>query len=226
MKNLCFSLFFLLVLMPLTCYSASTKKQKSTEDASKPTENELAHSKAPAFVSDAPFGLKWQMTKNELIKIGVMLNKKDSKSSATRYSAKNLPKNMNDTDDVSMIIDDEFGLVKITWISKNITNDAFGTQGKSKYDELKEGLTKKYNMAGNSFERVGMTLFKESDEFYQCLKYSGCGMYSTSWKSEAVDILLELKGLSRGVGYLTIVYEHKKWNDVVDKIKNNNSEAL
>ena len=67
--------------------------------------------------------------------------------------------------------------------SEDITNDAFGSKGKEMYDDIKSKLKNKYGEPTENFEFVGLRLYDESDEFYQCLSYDGCGM----WTSFFVD---------------------------------------
>jgi len=215
MRIVCLVIFAVIFSMPVSCYPATAKKQTANVDKA-----------TPKYISDAPFGLKWGMSSEDLKANGVKIEYKDSKNTTTRYLATNLPKTMNNTDVLSLYIDSKHGLVKITWFSTDITDDAYGNKGKIKYTELKELLTNKYGSSKKEYEYIGRSLYKESDEFYQCLNYSGCGMFATVFEDEKSAIVLKIDGTSRGVGYIEIVYEHKLWQDVLTNIKNADAEAL
>jgi hypothetical protein len=104
-------------------------------------------------------------------------------------------------------------LVKFQWTSENFTDDLYGSIGKEAYSRLSKQLTDKLGQ-GNETTVVGLDLWDEADEFYQCLNYTGCGAWATIWtnptESENLAIL-SLEGLNRGVGYLRYGMEHPDW---------------
>ncbi len=57
------------------------------------------------------------------------------------------------------------------------------------------------------YKITGVSLYKESDEFYECLKYPGCGTWMSSYNTSSKKISLQLIGKSRGVGYIRIIME-------------------
>lgn len=111
-------------------------------------------------------------------------------------------------------------------LSKNIASDPFGSEGKARYSELKSILEEKYGSPTHEMEWIGLTLFKESDEFYQCLAYNGCGMWASSFAGpQDISVVLQLKGLDRGSGYFELSYEGPKWSMVLDELKQENLKA-
>lgn len=125
-----------------------------------------------------------------------------------------------DTDMLSVAVDPEFGMGRVIWVSDNVTNDAVGSEGQEKYEELKAILTEKYGQPVNKNEVVGLDLWTEPDEFYQCLSYDGCGIWVSYWQagSPSSSIALQLKGLDRGEGYLSMVYEGPNWQKIIDAV--------
>ena len=171
--------------------------------------------------SDGPFGLSWGMTKSQVGEYGVKLEPKAAQGNMEFLVAKSLPKNLSIAESYALSFDKKFHLQRVEMVSKDIDGDIYGTEGKTKFSALKESLTKKYGQPSIELERVGMKLWKDSDEFYQCLAYAGCGLWVALFedKESGQNIGLALKGLGRGKGYIDLTYEGPKWSDVVDAIK-------
>ena len=119
----------------------------------------------------------------------------------------------SNTDTVAAAFSEEFGLMKVVWNSENFTEDPFGNQGKAEFDKLYDTLARKLG-PGDKTTIVGLVLWNERDEFYQCLDHAGCGGWIAFWRgtdSEDSVAMLQLKGLSRGVGYLSYGVESPDW---------------
>ena len=104
-------------------------------------------------------------------------------------------------------------LVKFYWASDNFTDDPFGSEGQAAFSTLSANLEKKLGV-GEDWTYSGQELWKEPDEFYQCIAYEGCGAWITFWVNPGVAnniAVLELIGLDRGVGYLKYGMEHPNW---------------
>ena len=124
--------------------------------------------------------------------------------------------------------------MKVLVQGKNITNDTYGSDGKSQYAKIKSSLINKYpNIDGyqtESFEWIGRKLYNESDEFYECLGYDGCGshiayIYSSNESVEKGTVSIELKGYSRGLGGINLTYESSLWGEALDWAQNRQSQA-
>ncbi len=170
-----------------------------------------------SYAEDAPFGLKWGASPQELKNLN--LKKESSDANTTIYSTVTPPKNISIASEYYLIFDNEIQLQKIIMISKNIDNDTYGINGKEVYEKIKLGLKSKYNEPTSSYEQTGLKLYKDNDEFYQCLKYDGCGNWISIFKDQqsGTSIVLELNGISRGTGFIKLTYESSHWGDVVDK---------
>jgi len=125
-------------------------------------------------------------------------------------SSPNLP---SDTDFLSLLFTDKFGLIKQFWTSTNFAGDIYGSEGKEKFETLYEALSRRLG-EGREFQYVGAELYRESDEFYECLGYEGCGAWVVFWRGTESDesiATLQLEGVSRGNGYLAYSVEHPNW---------------
>jgi len=163
----------------------------------------------------APLGLKWGESKDELVKKYSASPADKNNSRLSLYALNNPPIKVPGFESYYGVVDEKYGLVKVI-VVESITDDAYGSKGIEDYKKLSAILSKKYGNPSDKFEYSGKELYKESDEFYQCLAYQGCGAYSSYYKpSGGAMISLELKGKSRGQGYLTINYESTLFNKVL-----------
>lgn len=118
-----------------------------------------------------------------------------------------------------LFFDQSAGLQKIQMPIRYIEEDATGKEGKSLYSELKKYLTKRYDKP-KSYEYVGRKLYGGYDEFYQCLKYDGCGSWASFWEMEDGDYTyISLIGVSEDAGYLVLFNESKQWQVIVENIE-------
>ncbi|MFZ4650688.1 MAG: hypothetical protein ACOYLV_08250 [Rubrivivax sp.] len=176
--------------------------------------------------NDAPFGLSWGLSAEDLRARGVNLAQTKRESEFTFFSATKVPTAISIAEKYSIIVHDRHGLQKLAMHSENFNNDPSGADGKKIYAEYKAALASKYGPPDSSYSReiVGLKLYKERDEFYECLKYTGCGMWSSLWSlPNGGTIGLELKGINRGTGWLNLTYEGPRWSDAVDNVKANRS---
>lgn len=175
-----------------------------------------------AIADGGVFGTKWGSTVDELKSNGAVIIKKKDDGRLSIYSATSLPKNISIAETYQIIFHHGHGLQKIQMISKDISNDPSGMEGKSLYAKLKDGLINKYGQPGVERESTGNKLFEEDDEFYQCLAYAGCGAWIAFFKIPPnANVAIELKGLKRGKGYITLTYEGPKWDGIVDENRRN-----
>lgn len=176
---------------------------------------------------NGPFGLSWGLKESDLRSKGVKLERISSTINLEVFKTTYLPKNISISESYLIIIHRRFGLQKVVMVSKNITEDAYGSKGKEIFSDLKSKLTAKYGDPSNGLERVGIKLYEDIDEFYQCLAYDGCGMWVAMFedKVQGEAVSLALKGMGRGEGYIELTYEGPKWSDAVDTQKSDESKS-
>lgn len=174
-----------------------------------------------SVASGGPFGLSWGMSKSEVQDSGVALTEMDSLgfASLSQYSTGSLPKNLSDAKSYNLLFESDIGLVKVVMISETISGDVYGSAGKARYDELKGVFTRKYGNPTQEREVSGMELWDEPDEFYECLAYDGCGYWISLFQKNGSVYSVNLKGLGRGEGYITVGFESPQWSDALDKAR-------
>jgi hypothetical protein len=178
---------------------------------------------ASAFSQDslpAPFGLKWGAPISSF-----KCNKIDTLAEKNILVCKTdkVPKNIPTIEKYMLVISYNFGLMKVVALGVDIGNDTYGGDGKKRYNEFKDLLTIKYGNPTSTYEYIGAKVYTDSDEFYQCLKYDGCGSMASFWKIGDATIMLSLEGLDRGLGFVNIVYESQllnKHSEIVKKEEN------
>lgn len=171
---------------------------------------------------DAPLGLTWGMTGPELeAKAGAVLQPTSIDKNVSVYSLKSPPMTLPGFNEYFVLVHKDLGAMKIV-MNEAIESDTFGIKGKEEYFKYKEALSNKFGKPINSFEHVGMKIYKNSDEFYQCLNYDGCGYYGSAFENH---VYMRLSGIKRGKGNLSINYESElftKYN--LDKKNKNESK--
>lgn len=165
------------------------------------------------------------MTVAEIKATGTSLSKTKGDRNLEFYKTSSVPKNISDFESYSLIFADG-RLVKLWGVSKDISNDPAGSNGKERFETLRSALQQKYGTPTLNSQTVGNKLFKEYDEFYQCLKYTGCGLWVSVFSTTDKDISVDLKGLSRATGYIELTAEAKpQWGQALDVYKSRKNSS-
>ena len=117
-------------------------------------------------------------------------------------------------------------LLKVVAISTEITDDPMGTEGKATFNDLVAVFTERYGKPFDGLQASGSTVYRRADEFYQCLNYTGCGLWLAVFKTPEKTASVWLKGASRGKGHIDVTVEAAEWSGVVDQINAAKSKAL
>lgn len=167
-----------------------------------------------------PFGLKWGMHVNDLSSLGIKVASTSTSGNIVVVNVKELPNAFPDTDAVNMLFDRQLGLVKVRWTSTAVAGDPNGSQGRSKYVEMKKTVVETRGNPSDETLVVGARLFDQEDEFYQCLTYEGCGVWSALWEEKpSGGVLLSVEGLGPGQGYVQLDFESADWQKVAGAAK-------
>lgn len=166
---------------------------------------------------EAPFGLEWGAEKGALRGDGIILSDCKSEGWVEYCTTESVPKNLSVAESYVLYFSKEYGLQKVLMVGETFTNDVYGIAGKDRYAKLKGALDSKYSGA-TSYEYVGRTVYNESDEFFQCLDYAGCGNWGTYWTDNIKgSVVLELMGLRRGSGFVKLSYEGELWSRAISE---------
>jgi hypothetical protein len=80
---------------------------------------------------------------------------------------------------------------------------------------MKKAVAEKRGNPTDETNVVGARLFDQEDEFYQCLAYDGCGVWSSLWEQKpSGGVLLSIEGTGPGKGYVQVDYESADWQQV------------
>ena len=187
-----------------------------------------------------PFGLTWGMSQADAKRMGILLECHQDKL-FTLCKTASLPKNLSNAESYILTFSADNKLVEARYASNNFINDAFGTKGKAEYERVKKILSKKYGLPPINLEFVGQHLYKEKDEFYQCLSDVNCGIWSSQWKfpykssivltdgryvyrHDKSGIHLTLSGLERGIGHISITYTSSNFEAAFGAAKDKHKE--
>ena len=157
---------------------------------------------------EALFGLRWGMTPAQVQAFGVTLINTENDRGLDLYKTTSLPKNVSDAESYSLTFFNG-RLVKLWVVTKNITGDPTGAKGKERFGAFRSALAAKYGESAHNRQISGVALYTEWDEFYQCLAYSGCGIWASIFETNDKIVGIEIKGLRRGTGYIEITAEAK-----------------
>ena len=166
----------------------------------------IVFSFTPVNAEDGLFGLSWGMTYDQVKAKGVVLTPVGEEGGISMYTAESLPLDIGDVHEYALLFTKKRGLLKVGVYFNKIEDDIYGTKGKEDFKQLSDILKQKYT-AGECAHDVGGKLFKARDEFYQCLKYKGCGLWLSLFNSEDRNISLRLDGLARGTGQISLIFE-------------------
>lgn len=181
---------------------------------------ELSQSVGSAKEVEAPFGLEWGIFEKDFKEKGIVASCETSET-FTSCKASVVPKSVSVAENYLLILDKKLGLQKVVMIGNTIDGDLYGSEGKLAYQRIKSNLEKKYS-SPKSFEYVGSQLYRDDDEFYQCLAYDGCGQWVSFWQvadNKGGIVALYLNGVRRGQGYIKLSYESKDWSLAVDRVQ-------
>lgn len=163
----------------------------------------------------APVGLSWGLTEKELVRKFSAV-KTEEHSDLELYKISNPPIKLDDIDSVYGAIDKKYGLVRVVLI-KEFERDEYGFDGVELYRKYKKVLSDKYGEP-ESYEYIGRKVYSAKDEFYECLKYKGCGGYSSFFLPKSNSgLYMMLVGYGRGSGVLEIYYESSDLKHVEDE---------
>lgn len=168
--------------------------------------NEIDFSKYPGVTKPAAFGYYFGLTPEQIQEAGIELEFGKDEDYLVSYRAKLAPLGWDGAKRYLLLFYKN-ALIKIVAIGESITEDSNGRKGKVAYKDLLDVLIEKYGKPNDSVHDTGLAVYKNRDEFYQCLIYDGCGMWADLFNLSDRTVFLELKGLERGEGYISISYE-------------------
>lgn len=160
---------------------------------------------------DAPFGLTWGMTIDEVKELGVNLETLENYNDKNAFLATGLSKAISDLDAVLLNFGYNDRLFEIRGVSDVFQNDPYAFALKKRYDELSQILENKY---GNKKEThfIDKRLYTEPDEFLVGIE-RGRSYYFTTFSNSEIEVNLSINAISRDSANYLLIYEHKQYLD-------------
>jgi hypothetical protein len=179
--------------------------------------NEIDFSKYAGVTKPAAFGYYFGLTPEQIQEAGIDLESQSSEGKFSVFKAASAPLAWHGTEDYRLFFFNNT-LSSVKGVGRHITGDPTGSRGKDAYKELLTALTEKYGKPKSSYHKVGGRLFKDPHEFYQCLAYDGCGLWLDMFNLPDRTILLQLKGVGRGTGFITLAYDAEpEWSNAMEQ---------
>jgi hypothetical protein len=154
----------------------------------------------------APFGLKWMASTAEIEALGVALTPIDNATFGKSFTATNLPKALSDIDAVVLSFGYDDRLWRVVAIGKEFDNDRYGSQAKSRYDQLAASLAKSYTLTSTSHRPSSDSFYGKADNFAYALSKNESYWYSL-YASPSAEIELSI-GANHQDTYWRLVYSH------------------
>lgn len=168
--------------------------------------------------SIGPFGLAWMATAEQVKQLGVTLTPFPNDAFGTSFSATNLPKSLADMEMVVLSFGFDDNLWRVAALGAENANDKYGSQGKARYDQLKESLSKTYK-SGVSGERPSTdSFYGDPENFAYALSQNEAFWYSV-FSSPVAEIELSLNSNHYDT-YWRLIYAHLDGKAAFEASKN------
>jgi len=155
----------------------------------------------------APFGLQWQKSAAEVQELGVKLTEVEMADFGTSYAATHLPKALSDLETVILSFGYNDSLFRIAAISREFSNDDFGTSVRSRYNELATSLAKSYS-SGTVYERKATESYYSAPDKFSYAISERKAVWFRMFSSPDADIELGI-GSSLSDPYWRLIYTHR-----------------
>lgn len=165
----------------------------------------------------AMFGLSWNMSPDQVRALGIKIVKQEDTKLMAIYKTDSLPQNHSKANYYYLIFFKDSLLGKIAMIGDEIIDDIYGTDGKRQFDLIYKQLSSSGYETIEKYCVTGVKVYNDPDEFYQCLRYDGCGVWTIFLKNDNTMVVLELNGFGRGVGAIKLSAEASpEWSHYLD----------
>jgi hypothetical protein len=167
--------------------------------------------------AEAPFGLTWGASVEEVKPLGVDLReyKEESNAYGESYLASKLPKAISGQQSTYL----SFGLNNKLWrivvASTPFENDPYGLAAKARYEELSNVLTEKYGK-GSTVEQLGEGYYSEPKNFVYGIK-QGESRWATKFDTPTMSITLALFAQDMSSLQWVLIYQNKALDAIFEK---------
>jgi len=130
-------------------------------------------------------------------------------------------------------ISDTLGLGKIVAVGKTIDTNPHGDQMREEYEAVLDLLKRKYGRPEILEHLRSGSIWRDAGDWMMALRTKERVLVAFWLKSEGCDlpdsleaVALEVVGLSRDKGFVTLSYEFDNWGAIVEEVKNVEKDSL
>ncbi|HKY85693.1 MAG TPA: hypothetical protein VJL90_02915 [Pseudorhodoplanes sp.] len=161
----------------------------------------------PSFANEAPLGLTWGATSEDVRAMGVELKESSGKDFGVSYTATSLPKAISDQDGALLSFGYDNRLWRILIFSRAFNDDPYGTAVKERYKQLQDVLAEKYGKA-KSTHQLGESIYSEPRYFVSGIS-GGKSAWFTNFDNPLLFVQISIGASSGSTGFWRIIFEHK-----------------
>lgn len=175
---------------------------------------------AAAFGADAPFGLQWGVSLDEVVAQGVVIEEgaastlgrmeSDLIADYQIYSTTSIEGGNDSYSGYHLYFSPDNGLEMVTAVSEVLDADYSAKRGREVYQSVKSQLTEQYGEPYYQQEELHNRRGMESKPLvmYGCLVSNQCGywMSAFSYPDGQISALLDLRGIDRSTGVVMTHY--------------------
>jgi hypothetical protein len=157
--------------------------------------------------SEAPFGLTWGVSADDLRAIGVDLRELPEKTFGISYAASKLPKVLADQEATLLSFGFDNKLWRVIGLGKQVENDPYGAAVKERYQELLGLLAEKYGKS-RSVHTLGGSIYSEPRYFIAGIR-GGESSWFSNFSTTETDVQLSLTATDSSTARWRVIFEYK-----------------
>ncbi|CAO4148949.1 hypothetical protein [Methylorubrum extorquens] len=178
----------------------------------------LPTSAQESSINNAPFGLHWSATKEEIEKAQITLTPQKGDAFGATFRASGLPKVLADTENVYLSFGYDNKLWRIVATSKTWHNDKNGSQSLDRFNKLSGLLEERYGKGVEISSTPLNKYMQETDKFSYSI-YSNDRVQAKNWLTPTASIQLGIRAANMNDLYYLMIYENRKLGDAFSRAK-------
>ena len=171
-------------------------------------------------VPEAPFGLQWGMSADQVRGLGVSLTEIPADENGTQFRATDLPKTVSDLETTVLSFGFHDGLWRVASVSETFENDPYGLKVRTRYEELQKVLANKYGQPVEHHHQ-DTELWKDRDEFLAGIS-AGRSWHFSSFDSTPISVQLSIRASALNDAYYVVIFKDSREED---RVKADNKRA-
>lgn len=163
---------------------------------------------AVAQQPEAPFGLIWGASVEEIRGLGIELRENEQRDFGASFLALKLPKALADQEGTFLSFGHDNKLWRVTAVSRLFDNNPHGIEVRSRYNDLSAVLADKYGK-GSVVHSLGDSIYREPRYFIAGIR-GGESRWFTNFATSQLTIQIGIIGQTTDSARWRIIFEHKE----------------